>query len=194
MRRARWIKRGTLVYWRCMNDTASAMVLYEDPSFLIVTSGGIPTVPLQGEPLMNQHCLDRSGTLPEVLTVNGRNGWGVGAAPSGHPHQRPGGHRPHRCGVPASPVDLPRRLFIKEYQAKSSAKERVMQARSPIRTRILHCGAVEVAVGASFATGASIAVRCARCSATARATSRQEQPHLVFDADLLRRGDHRRHP
>lgn len=159
-----------------MNDTASAMVLYEDPSFLIVDKrAGIPTVPLKESPPDEPTLLGQIGELfPEVLTVNGRNGWEGGVL--------------HRLDTPTSGLVVIARtdaayqrllsisqggLFIKEYQAKSSAKERVMQSTfPPIRTRIpCTAGAVRSPWAASFATGASIAVRCARCSATARATS-----------------------
>ncbi|HPY12051.1 MAG TPA: pseudouridine synthase [Sphaerochaeta sp.] len=138
-----------------MNDTASAMVLYEDPSFLIVDKrAGIPTVPLKESPPDEPTLLGQIGELfPEVLTVNGRNGWEGGVL--------------HRLDTPTSGLVVIARtdaayqrllsisqggLFIKEYQAKSSAKERVMQSTFPPYPYEdpVHCGGREVAVGSLF--------------------------------------------
>ncbi|MCK9547842.1 MAG: pseudouridine synthase [Sphaerochaeta sp.] len=138
-----------------MTDTASAMVIFEDPSFLIVDKpAGLPTVPLKESPPGEPSLLGQVGeSYPEVLTACGRNSWEGGVI--------------HRLDTPTSGLVVIARttgayqrllsiahagLFIKEYQAKSSARQRVMNPSFPPYPYEdpVHCGGREVAVGSLF--------------------------------------------
>lgn len=131
------------------------MVLYEDPSFLIVDKpAGLPTVPLKDSPPDEETLLTQVGaSFPEVLTVNGRNSWEGGMT--------------HRLDTPTSGLVVIARsneayqrllstaqagLFVKEYHARCSATERVMHPSFPPYPYEdpVHCGGREVAVGSLF--------------------------------------------
>lgn len=131
------------------------MVVYEDPSFLIVDKpSGLPTVPLKESSPDEPTLLAQVGhSYPEVLTSGSRNGWEGGVV--------------HRLDTPTSGLVVIARnqdayqrllaigqagLFIKEYQAKSSVASRAINPHFPPYPYEdpVHCGGREVAVGSLF--------------------------------------------